>query len=43
MLEGKKVNLRVLEKEDLPTLSDWVNDIRVSGAYAPMALCSRCL
>jgi ribosomal-protein-alanine N-acetyltransferase len=36
MLEGKRVNLRLLEKEDVSTLADWVNDIRVSGAYAPM-------
>ena len=36
MLVGKKVNLRLLEKEDLSTVADWVNDIRVTGAYAPM-------
>lgn len=36
MLEGKKVNLRLLEKEDLTTVADWVNDIRLTGAYAPM-------
>lgn len=36
MLIGKKVNLRLLEKEDLSTVADWVNDIQITGAYAPM-------
>lgn len=35
-MEGKKVNLRLLEKDDLTTVADWVNDIRLTGAYAPM-------
>jgi len=27
LLEGKKVNLRVVEKEDLPLLADWSNNL----------------
>jgi RimJ/RimL family protein N-acetyltransferase len=29
LLEGKKVNLKVLEKEDLPLLADWSNNLEI--------------
>ncbi len=35
MLEGKKVNLRVTEKEDLPLLTEWWNDPKFTGEYLP--------
>lgn len=33
MLEGKNVNLRVVEKEDLPLLADWYNDPEFFGEF----------
>jgi RimJ/RimL family protein N-acetyltransferase len=33
LLEGKKVNLRVAEKEDLPLLAQWFNDVEFAGDY----------
>ena len=33
MLEGKLVNLRIQEKEDLPLVAEWINDPEFSGAY----------
>jgi len=33
LLEGKKVNLRVVEKEDLSLLKEWKNDIEFIGEY----------
>jgi [ribosomal protein S5]-alanine N-acetyltransferase len=33
LLEGKSVNLRVIEKEDLPLLADWSNDPEYLGEY----------
>ena len=36
MLEGKLVNLRVVEKEDLPLLLDWFNNPEFSGRYNPL-------
>ena len=33
MLEGKNVNLRVFEKEDLPLLTDWYNDLEFFGEF----------
>ena len=33
MLEGKNVNLRVVEKEDLPLLKEWRNNIEFIGEY----------
>ncbi len=33
MLEGKNVNLRVAEKEDLPLLADWDNNPEVFGEF----------
>ena len=36
MLEGKKVNLKVVEKEDLPNLLEWFNNYRFLGEYIPL-------
>ena len=33
MLEGKNVNLRVMEKEDLPLITEWCNNIEFGGEY----------
>jgi len=33
MLEGKRVNLRVAEKEDVPLLVHWLNDVEFAGDY----------
>lgn len=36
MLEGKLVNLRVVEKEDLPLLIGWFNNLEFGGRYNPL-------
>jgi ribosomal-protein-alanine N-acetyltransferase len=41
LLEGKNVNLRVMEKEDLPLFVEWVNDPKVFGEYNPLHQMSR--
>ena len=33
MLEGKLVNLRVVEREDLPLLTEWLNDPEFAGEF----------
>jgi RimJ/RimL family protein N-acetyltransferase len=33
LLEGKNVNLRIVEKEDLPLLTEWFNDPEFSGEF----------
>jgi RimJ/RimL family protein N-acetyltransferase len=33
LLEGKNVNLRVVEKEDLPFLKEWKNNLEFTGEY----------
>ena len=39
MLEGKNVNLRVVEKEDLPLLAEWQNDPNFYAEYfSPMPI-----
>ena len=39
MLEGKLVNLRVMEKEDLPLGAEWINNIEFLGEYmSPLQL-----
>lgn len=35
MLEGKMVNLTIIEKKDLPLIAKWVNDIEFIGEYEP--------
>ena len=41
MLEGKNVNLRVMEKEDLPLFAEWFNKPEVFGEYNPLHQMSR--
>jgi RimJ/RimL family protein N-acetyltransferase len=36
LLKGKTVNLRVIEKEDLSLIKEWVNDLRFIGEYGPL-------
>jgi len=36
LLEGKLVNLRVMEKEDLPLVAEWANDLEFGGEYEPI-------
>jgi RimJ/RimL family protein N-acetyltransferase len=36
LLEGKLVNLRIMEKEDLPILKEWDNEIGIMGKYEPI-------
>jgi hypothetical protein len=36
LLEGKNVNLRVMEKEDVPLFTEWVNKPEVFGEYNPL-------
>ncbi len=41
MLEGKSVNLRVVEKEDLSILVEWFNNPKFFGEYNPLWQTSR--
>jgi RimJ/RimL family protein N-acetyltransferase len=41
LLEGKNVNLRVVEKEDLPMISEWLNNPEIFGEYNPLIQTSR--
>ena len=41
MLEGKTVNLRVMEKEDLPLFTEWVNKPEFFGEYNPLRQISK--
>lgn len=36
LLEGRLVNLRVMEKEDLPLVLEWINDPEFGGEYEPL-------
>ena len=36
LLEGKNVNLRIVEREDLPLLAEWYNNPEVFGQYNPL-------
>lgn len=36
MPEGKKVNMKVMEKEDLPLFVAWNNDQFFGGEYEPI-------
>lgn len=36
MLEGNLINIRVLEKEDLPTVKTWTNDPKFGGEFEPL-------
>ena len=35
MLEGKNVNLRIMEKEDVPLLVDWWSDLEFGEFFSP--------
>jgi len=41
LLEGKNVNLRVQEKEDLPLVAEWLNDPEFFGVFNPLMQLSR--
>ncbi|UCG45290.1 MAG: GNAT family N-acetyltransferase [Candidatus Bathyarchaeota archaeon] len=41
MLEGKNVNLRVMEKEDLPLVTKWANDPEFAGEFEPLEQVTR--
>jgi len=41
LLEGKNVNLRIMEKEDLPLFAEWVNKPEFFGEYNPLRQTSR--
>jgi RimJ/RimL family protein N-acetyltransferase len=41
LLEGKNVNLRVVEKEDLSLFAEWVNKPEFVGEYNPLRQLSR--
>jgi RimJ/RimL family protein N-acetyltransferase len=41
LLEGKTVNLRVVEKEDLSLLAEWENDLGYTGEYNPFRQLSK--
>ena len=36
LLEGKNVNLRLMEKEDVPLLVEWWNSLEFQGEYFPV-------
>lgn len=36
MLEGNKINLRAMEPEDFPLLTDWLNNLEFQGQYTPL-------
>jgi RimJ/RimL family protein N-acetyltransferase len=36
LLEGKNVNLRIMEKEDLGLVSEWFNNPEYGGEYEPL-------
>jgi len=41
LLEGRNVNLRVMEKEDLPQFAQWLNKPEFFGEYNPLRQTSR--
>jgi aminoglycoside 6'-N-acetyltransferase len=41
MLEGKIVNLRVVEREDLSLCAEWFNNPKINGEYEPILQASR--
>jgi RimJ/RimL family protein N-acetyltransferase len=41
LLEGKNVNLRIMEKEDLPLLQEWMNNPEFMGEFIPPTQRSR--
>jgi len=41
LLEGRNVNLRIMEKEDVPQFAEWINKPEVFGEYNPLHQMSR--
>ena len=41
MLEGKTVNLRIAEKEDLSLAAEWLNKLDYFGEYNPLMQISK--
>lgn len=41
MLEGENVNFKVVEKEDLPLLLEWLNDPEIFGLFNPLLQLSK--
>jgi RimJ/RimL family protein N-acetyltransferase len=41
LLEGKNVNLKLVEKEDMPIFAEWFNKPEVTGEYNPLHQMSR--
>jgi RimJ/RimL family protein N-acetyltransferase len=41
LFEGRNVNLRIMEKEDVPLLVDWWNSLEFQGKYFPVPQKSR--
>jgi len=41
MLKGNNVNLRVMEPEDIPLISDWLNNVEFQGRYTPFIQSSK--
>jgi len=41
LLEGKSVNLRIQEKEDLSLVAEWLNNLEFTGTYHPLRQTSR--
>jgi RimJ/RimL family protein N-acetyltransferase len=41
LLEGKTVNLRIVEREDLPLLIDWNSNSEFYGEYSPLRQLSK--
>jgi RimJ/RimL family protein N-acetyltransferase len=41
MLEGNSINLRVMEREDLPLVTEWSNDPDFGGEFEPIEQNSR--
>ncbi len=36
MLEGRLLNLRIAEREDLQVFANWINDLEFLGEYDPV-------
>jgi RimJ/RimL family protein N-acetyltransferase len=41
LLEGKSISLKIMEKEDLPLLVEWLNDPSFFGEYNPLEQTTR--
>jgi RimJ/RimL family protein N-acetyltransferase len=40
MLKGKIINLKLLEKDDIPLFTEWANDADYGGKFEPLDQCS---